>query len=97
LESREITSAMEKPPRDIAETASQNFKKDSIPLRMYLKGLKILEKASISLKNSSKIIEIFIKAHISKLYFSENVFIKPRYFYKTLLKASSSLQKPPLL
>jgi hypothetical protein len=33
---------------------------------MYLKSLAILEKATISLKNSSKIIEIFIKAHNSK-------------------------------
>jgi hypothetical protein len=37
----------------------------SIPLKMYLKSLTILEKtsqSSISLKMSSKIIEIFIKA-----------------------------------
>jgi hypothetical protein len=48
--------------RDIAGKASHHFKKASIPLKMYLKSLAILEKASISLKKSSKIIEIFIKA-----------------------------------
>jgi hypothetical protein len=37
-------------------------KKASIPLKMYLKSLAILEKTSISLKKSSIIIEIFIKA-----------------------------------
>jgi hypothetical protein len=36
--------------------------KTSIQLKMYLKKLAILEKASISLKKSSIIIEIFIKA-----------------------------------
>jgi hypothetical protein len=41
--------------RDIAEKAS-------IPLKMYLKSLAILEKALISLKKSSKIVEIAIKA-----------------------------------
>jgi hypothetical protein len=41
--------------RDIAE-------KVPIPLKTYLKNLAILEKASISLKKSSKIVEIFIKA-----------------------------------
>jgi hypothetical protein len=40
--------------RDIA-------KKASIPLKMYLNSLVILEKASISLKKCSDIIEIFIK------------------------------------
>jgi hypothetical protein len=40
--------------RDIAEKAS-------IPQQMFLKSLAILEIASISLKKSSKIIEIFIK------------------------------------
>jgi hypothetical protein len=48
--------------RDIAEKTLHHFKKASIPLKMYLKSLAILEKASISLKKSSKIIEIFIKA-----------------------------------
>jgi hypothetical protein len=48
--------------RDIPEKASHHFKKVSIPLKMYLKSLAILKKASISLKKSSKIIEIFIKA-----------------------------------
>jgi hypothetical protein len=48
--------------RDIAEKASHLFKKASIPLNMYLKSLTVLEKASISLKNSLKIIEIFIKS-----------------------------------
>jgi hypothetical protein len=41
---------------------SHQFKKASIPLNMYLKSLAILEKASISQKKSSKIIDIFIKA-----------------------------------
>jgi hypothetical protein len=35
---------------------------NSIPIKLYLKSLAILEKASISLKKSSKIIESFIKA-----------------------------------
>jgi hypothetical protein len=34
----------------------------TIPLKMYFKSLEILEKASISLKKSLKITEIFIKA-----------------------------------
>jgi hypothetical protein len=42
--------------------ASHRFEKASIPLKMYLKSLAILEKASIYLKKASKIIEIFIKA-----------------------------------
>jgi hypothetical protein len=41
--------------RDIAEEAS-------IPIKMYLNSLAILEKASISLKKSLKIVEIFMKA-----------------------------------
>jgi hypothetical protein len=51
---------------------------------MYLKSLAILEKASISLKMSSKIIENFIKApHFYRsLHFSKNVFKKPRKAYK---------------
>jgi hypothetical protein len=48
--------------RDIADKASHHFKKVSIPLKMYFKCLAILQKTSISLKKSSKIIEIFIKA-----------------------------------
>jgi hypothetical protein len=48
--------------KDIAEITSHHFKKASIPLKMYLNSLTILEKALISLKKSSKIIEIFIKA-----------------------------------
>jgi hypothetical protein len=40
--------------RDIAEKASHPFKKASIPLKMYLKSLAILEKASISLKSLQK-------------------------------------------
>jgi hypothetical protein len=49
--------------RDIAsEKASHHFKKASIPLKMYLKSLAILGKVSNSLKKSSKIVEIFIKA-----------------------------------
>jgi hypothetical protein len=48
--------------RDMAEKATQHFKKASIPLKIYLKTLAILEKASISLKKSSKVIKIFIKA-----------------------------------
>jgi hypothetical protein len=42
--------------------ASLHFKKDSSTIKMYLKSLAILEKNSIALKKSSKIIEIFIKA-----------------------------------
>jgi hypothetical protein len=48
--------------RYLAEKTSHHFKNVSISLKMYLKNLAILEKASISLKKSSKIIEIFIKA-----------------------------------
>jgi hypothetical protein len=48
---------------------------------MYLKSLAILEKASISLKMSSKIIEKFIKAP----HFFRYVFKKPRYVYKILI------------
>jgi hypothetical protein len=48
--------------REIAEKGSHYFKIASILLKMYLKSLAILEKASIFLKKSSKIIEIFIKA-----------------------------------
>jgi hypothetical protein len=44
--------------REIAEKASNHFKKASIPLKIYLKSLAILGKTSISLI----IIEIFIKA-----------------------------------
>jgi hypothetical protein len=36
--------------------------KGHIPLKMYLKSLAFLETGPISLKKSSKIIEIFIKA-----------------------------------
>jgi hypothetical protein len=36
-------------------------KKASIPLKMYLKNLAILQKATISLKKSLKIFKIFIK------------------------------------
>jgi hypothetical protein len=46
--------------RYITEKISHHFKKASIPLKMYLKSLAILEKASISLIKSSKIIQIFI-------------------------------------
>jgi hypothetical protein len=48
--------------RDIAGKVSHHFKKASIPLKMCLKSLAILEKASFPLKKSSKIIEICIKA-----------------------------------
>jgi hypothetical protein len=40
--------------RDTAEKASHYYKKASIPLKMYLKILAILEKASIYLKKFSK-------------------------------------------
>jgi hypothetical protein len=40
--------------RDIAEKASHDLKKASIPLIMYLKRLAILEKSSISLKSVQK-------------------------------------------
>jgi hypothetical protein len=36
--------------RDISEKATQHFKKVSISLKIYLKTLAILEKASISVK-----------------------------------------------
>jgi hypothetical protein len=64
--------------RDIAEQASHHFKKASIPLKTlnYLNIFAILEKALISLKKSSKIIEIFIKAHNSKK--------KPPFLWKCL-------------
>jgi hypothetical protein len=48
--------------RGFVEKISHHFKKASIPLKMDLKSLAVLEKTSISLKNSSIIIEIFIKA-----------------------------------
>jgi hypothetical protein len=48
--------------KNIAKKASRRFEKASIPLKMYLKSFAILEKASIFLKKSSKLIEIFIKA-----------------------------------
>jgi hypothetical protein len=64
---------------DIAE-------KSSTPLKMYLKSFAILEKASISLKKSSKIIVIFIESFLNKsLHFSANVFRKPCYAYKILM------------
>jgi hypothetical protein len=43
------------------EKATHHFKKASILLKLHLKSLLILEKASISLKKSSERIEIFIK------------------------------------
>jgi hypothetical protein len=67
--------------RDIAEKAS-------IPLKMYLKSLAILEKTSISLKKSLKIIEIFIKAShfLTEAFISSEMsskclimFLKPSY------------------
>jgi hypothetical protein len=42
--------------KDIAKKASHHFEKASTSLKMYLKSLAILERASISLKKSSKII-----------------------------------------
>jgi hypothetical protein len=47
--------------KDIENKASHCFEKASIPLKIYLKYLAILEKASTYLKKSLKIIEIFIK------------------------------------
>jgi hypothetical protein len=47
---------------EIFKKASDHFKKASIPLKMYLKSLSIIKKISISLENSSKVIQIFIKA-----------------------------------
>jgi hypothetical protein len=52
--------------KDIAEKALHHFEKASIPLKIDLKSLAILEKSSISVKKYSKILEIFMKAHISK-------------------------------
>jgi hypothetical protein len=54
----------------MAEKASHHFKNALISLKMYLKTLAILEKASISLKKSSTTVEI--------LHFFENVFKKPQ-------------------
>jgi hypothetical protein len=48
--------------RDVAEKTSHHFKEASCPLKMYLKSLAEIEKASICLKKFSKIVEIFIKA-----------------------------------
>jgi hypothetical protein len=48
--------------KDVAEKTSHHFRIASIPLKMYLKSLTIIEKALISLNKSSKINEIFIKA-----------------------------------
>jgi hypothetical protein len=74
---------------DMAEKASHHFKKASIPLKMYLKSLAILEKATICLKKFSKIIEIFIYKSPTfpnrSLHFSGNVFKMPRYPYKILI------------
>jgi hypothetical protein len=48
--------------KGIAKKDAHCFEKaSSIPLKMYLKSLVIHGKTSISLKKSSKIIEIFIK------------------------------------
>jgi hypothetical protein len=67
--------------RDIAKKASHHIKKATILLKIYLKILVILEKASISLKKSSKIIEFFTKTS----HFSGIVFKKPRYVKKILI------------
>jgi hypothetical protein len=48
--------------RDIGEKASHHITKASIPLKMYLKSLEILDKTSIYLNKFSKIVVIFIKA-----------------------------------
>jgi hypothetical protein len=60
---------------------------------MYLKSPAIHEKASISLKKSSKIIKKLYKSPTvlnRTLHFSGNVFKKPRYPH-------IHLKKPPLL
>jgi hypothetical protein len=44
------------------DIASHCFEQALIPLKMHLKSLAILEKASIPLKKSSEIIEMFLKA-----------------------------------
>jgi hypothetical protein len=67
---------------------SHHFKKASIPLNMYLKRIAIIAKFSISLKKSSKIFEIFIKApyfYSGASISFKNVFKKPRYVYKILI------------
>jgi hypothetical protein len=46
--------------KTIVEKSLYHFKTASIPLKMYLKRLEILEKDSISLEKSSKTIDIFI-------------------------------------
>jgi hypothetical protein len=56
------TGAKQPPRQRHSGKATHHFKKASIPLKMYLKVLAILEKASISLKKPSKIFESFIKA-----------------------------------
>jgi hypothetical protein len=43
--------------RDIAEKTSHHFKKASITLKMYLKSLAKLEKASISLKSLQNLLK----------------------------------------
>jgi hypothetical protein len=69
------------------------MKKTSIYLEKNLESLEFFgkashhfKKASILLKMSSKSLIIFVKASefLLKPPFSENVFKKPRYFYKSL-------------
>jgi hypothetical protein len=48
--------------RDMMEKASHHFKKNLYSIKNVFESLAILKKASISLKKSSIIIEIFIKA-----------------------------------
>jgi hypothetical protein len=72
---------------DIAEKASQHFKKASIPLNMYLKSLPVLKKVSISLKKSKNILNLYKSPTFLNriLHFSGNVFKKTIYAYKILI------------
>jgi hypothetical protein len=70
--------------RDIVKKASHHFtSKASIPLKMYLKSLAILEKTSIPLKKSSKIIEMSSKSLL--------MFIKSSYLLKNSLHLSKNV------
>jgi hypothetical protein len=73
--------------RDIAEKASQHFKKAFISLKIYLKSLTVLEKVLISLKKFKNILFIYKSPTFLNIifHFSGNVFEKTRYVYKSLI------------
>jgi hypothetical protein len=58
---------------------------------MYLKSLAIIEKSSISLEKSSKMVEILITLLKKSLFYSGNFFKKPFYLYKSLIVILKSL------